>query len=221
MARQKNGSILGEMSGKVGNVVLTRWKDIKIVKSCPTPVRKGKESVKQLKQRALFRSVMEFLSCLGKRAVNLGFQLPKNAKITASNAAASYHLQHAVSGKYPEYYIDLEKVRLSKPLNRTEEGLNAKFSSKGKGMSVQWELNSFPEKTTRLDDRAIVVAFNGTRGIGLSYNEDNILRSSLSYSFACPDRFVGDEIFCWMFFVSANGKRVSETQYLGSVTLRA
>ncbi|MNL80150.1 hypothetical protein D3C87_2069230 [compost metagenome] len=46
-----------------------------------------------------------------------------------------------------------------------------------------------------------------------------ITRSALKYKMLVPFDFVGDEIHLWMYFVSPSGKSVSNSDYLGKITV--
>jgi hypothetical protein len=223
MGKVGTGSVLGDMSGKVGSIVITQWKETTVVKSLPTKTKRGKKSLEQARQRTLFETVGSFLRPVGDGVISVGYQLSgKSKKITPANAAASYHMLNTVRGDYPDYKIDFSKVKLSRPIHFTEQGWNAKFSAeKGLKLSVDWELNSFPDKFTRLDDIAIIVIFDITADRVLTQRsyKGGLLRSELQYSFSGVHRDIGHEVCCWMFFISADGKRVSETEYLGTVKM--
>jgi hypothetical protein len=215
----RSGSPLGDMSGKIGTIVLTYYKTIPVVKGLPTKTKKV--SPKQLNQREIFATVQTFLS-KASGTIALGYQLPPKTANTEMNIATSYHLQNAVVGEYPDYYIDLSKVKLSKPIRSIEKGWNTEFTA-GKNLfgEVSWEMNPFPDKATRWDDRAVIVIYSDTHKN--FYRHEGVLRRDLSYSFTDRDReyFAGHEIFCWLFFISADGKFVSETEYLGMIKMPA
>lgn len=211
----RSGSPLGDMSGKVGPMVLTSWKSIAVVKSLPAKTKKV--SPNQESRRTLFKCVMQFLEG-AKDVIKLGYQLPKKATMSEMNMAASHHLLNAVVGEYPDYHIDLSKVKLSQPIKSTENGWKAEFTG-GKNLAceVSWELNPFPEKVTRRDDKAVAVVYDSTSGRFL-YNATNE-RSALSCSFSDLRKFEGHDIFSWLFFISADGRFVSETKYLGMIKM--
>jgi hypothetical protein len=211
----RSGSPLGDMSGKVGTIVLTKWKGINVVKSIPSKAKKV--SFLQLRQRNLFKSVMQFLEGVTD-VIKLGYQLPKNAAMSEMNMAASYHLLNAVVGEYPDYSIDLSKVKFTNPITSTEKGWNSKFTGgKNLAFEVNWELNPFPEKVTCRNDNAVVVIYDSTSR-KFMYEATNE-RSALSYSFSELIGLTGHDFYGWLFFISADGKRVSETEYLGMIRM--
>lgn len=211
----RNVSILGDMSGKIGTVILTTWKEIAVVKSLPS--KKGKPSIGQTRQIDLFSTVMNFLKMVS-HVIKIGYQLPKKAKMTELNAATSYHMLNAVIGEYPDYSIDLSKVKFSNGLRSTEGSWNAQFDGgEGRYAAVTWELNPFPEKTTQLDDHAVIIFYNETKKRFFVF--EGIQRSALGFTFSNNVAYTGNRLFCWIFFTSADGKLVSETEYLGMVEM--
>ena len=105
------------------------------------------------------------------------------------------------------------------PLRPTENGWNAQFSLLEEGgMSVSWEINDFPETSTRLDDEAVAVFFkNDHRGKFSVINAGQ--RRNLGFRYKRRLYEIGAEYFCWLFFISADGKLVSETKYLGMLKM--
>jgi hypothetical protein len=131
---------------------------------------------------------------LPKGLIKRSYQLPENANCTAKNAMTKQVWSNALSGKYPDHYIDLSLVKFSNPLRPTEKLRNAKLAIVDDELQVSWELNPLPNKTTRFDDEVYVVCFD--------IEEEN---SGHHYCF-------------WLFVLSADGKRVSETQFLNTIT---
>jgi len=212
-------SVLGNLSGKIGNVILSTWCGLDTIKEVSGERKKGKFSIKLARQNELFKITGKFLTdSSGENLFKKGFQLRKNEHINPTNAATSYHMLNAIAGEYPEYSIDLTKVKFTRVLHSTETGWNAQFVSEEDDLKVQWELNSFAEKTTRLDDEAFVVFYNSTAKRFVTI--DGLQRSSLSCTFppSFKKKMAGHDIFSWLYFISANGKLVSETEYLGMIT---
>ena len=110
MAKNTNG-ILGEISGKVGDVVYTNWKGVPCVRSKPGP-RKKKSSPTQLAQQASFRIIQTFLPPLGD-LLSISFS-EQSPKMTAHNAAMQHKLKAAITGNYPELAIDPARVLISR-----------------------------------------------------------------------------------------------------------
>lgn len=212
-------SVLGRISGKIENIVVTKWKTQDVVKSTPSVRKKRKKlSTEKAESEHSFKVVQEFFYGIDTSVINMGYQLRKKDRMTAMNAAASYHLLNAVTGKYPDCGIDLTKVKFSRPLRSTENGYNVLFNdSEDGGFIINWELDPFPEKTTQLDDEAVIVFYDKTTGH--FFSDRGIQRSSKAYKRSVLSFMTGHDIACWIFFVSADKKLVSETEYLGTLTM--
>lgn len=219
MGRVTRGSVLGRIKGKVGTIVLTEWKGEGVVKATPRTRRKRKKiTAEKAASEQQFKVVQEFMYGIDTDVINMGYQLRKKDRMTAMNAVTSYHLLNAVTGKYPDCSIDLTKVKFSRPLRSTENGYNVSFAKSAEGgFTINWQLNPFPEKTTQLDDEAVVV-FYDTK-IGQFFTTDRVQRNSLTCKRGKITKLIGNDFACWIFFVSADGKLVSETEYLGTLTM--
>ncbi len=192
---------------------------IGVVKSTPSKNWKSKKlSEREKQQQHLFSLVNGFLTGMDNKILNTGYQFSGNSKMTAFNAALSYHIKHAVSGEYPDYRIEMDKVKLSRPVRSTENGWNSIMTAeKDKGLVISWELNPFPDRNTRTDDQAVIVFYDKNREMFLLRN--GIKRSLLTFTLTPLIYSAGHELYCWIFFVSADGKRVSETEYLGRLKM--
>jgi hypothetical protein len=217
MATRRSNSPFGDYHGTVGTVVLSEWNSIPVMRSRPTK-RKKKGSQKQQQQSKILGLVNMFL-ITAKDIINLGFQKPKLAKMSQYNAAVSYHMQNAVFGDPADPQLNLSKVKLSCPICQTEPAWNpGLFLEPGGRIIVRWEQNPFPQKYTQLNDKVNIV-FYYSNGRRFSFHRDSCVRSDSSYTYTIPYGKPGDEVYCYMFMVSQDGKRVSETEYLGMVSL--
>lgn len=221
MAVRIKGSVMGDFKGKVGDAVMVAYKGMFVIKSKPVSYRCSANVKKQGSSKAIFKSVMEFLNSVGSDVFHIGFQLPKKSRMTALNAATSYHLLHALEGEFPDYRIDLTKVKFSRPLLSLENGYQAVVENGEKFyVALRWGLNPFPAKSTQLDDKAVIVTYNTNRN-NFDVSEDHPRRDALGFELLRNLGKAGDELYIWLFFISDDKKRVSETQYLGTITLIA
>lgn len=213
MGRAQNSSLLAGVRGNVGPVSVSGVKKQSIVRIRPGRKSKKKGS-KSTPQQDILKVVGRFFRTLPAGFFKKGYQLSAKATCSPLHASTSYHMKHAVTGEYPNLSIDLSKVKFSDPRRAVENGWNAEFNSLGpEGLSINWEINPYPEKTTQLDDEAIIIFYNLKRN-GFRYVE-GILRSDYSYTFPAIPSNRGNDVACWIFFVSADKKLVSDTQYLG------
>jgi hypothetical protein len=222
MAVQRGAGALGNVTGKVGTVVMCRWRVLWIMKSSPSKITEAKVTVKQIENRALFKATMNFFSIVSaNNKLFDAFQLKPKEKITKVNAAISYHLTHAIVGEYPDYAIDLSKLRFSRALRSTENGYRAKFTIEGLQAKITWQLNPYREKNTQLSDRAVLFFYFSVENVDevIIKHDDGAQRSALSSERRFPKSLIGAQLHCWIYFRSEDGKLVSDTEYLGALTV--
>jgi len=65
-------------------------------------------------------------------------------------------------------------------------------------------------------DKVTVVVYNPARD-RFVLARTSVMRSALTYTLQLPLDYEGDEVNVWMNFVSANGKAVSNSTYLGEM----
>jgi len=216
-------SIFGEIKGKVGREVICGHRSQTVIKSAPGKRLKEKEKTKRVKDKALFKLVNvivgKLTKLLPKGLIKKTYQLPENAKYTARNAMTAQVWADALTGKYPDHYIDLSLVKFSNPLRSTEKARNAKLAIVDDELQVSWELNPLPEKTTRLDDVVYVICFDTDKTVVGLLSYKTVHRSDLLCSEKLFFHTSGHQYCFWLFLLSADGKRVSATQSLGTVII--
>jgi hypothetical protein len=217
MATRRNASILGDFNGRIGTVVLSKWKGTSTMRGVPIKRKNKKSSKKQTHQNTIFSKVEYFLRSAAT-VISIGFQQQKKAKITALNAATSFHMLNAVIDDPADPYIDLAKVKFSCPIWSTQPAWNpVLLAEEGRKIIVTWELNPFPQKCTQLSDKVFLLFYDKQKDRFLT-SEGRVNRAAMSCSCTLMKN-TGIELYCYMFMVSADGKLVSETEYLGMVKL--
>lgn len=205
--------ITGAYSGKVGNVVGSRWRNVDYIRSLPRPSGKP-ASPAQLTQRARFAMAVAFLSPI-KDLLNLGFSDSEQATATGYNVALSHLLRTGMTGDYPEVEIDYTKVQISRGSLATPVGLD--FSETGPGeVTVSWQplTNSF---NAFADDSVVVLVYNTDKAFFSVYEDAE--REDGSLLFELPEAFSGDELEAWVFMGHRDGKLTSNSLYAGQITL--
>jgi uncharacterized protein DUF6266 len=217
MGKNKSRSILGDYTGKISTVVLSSYRGTPTMRSLPAPSSKAASS-KQLRQRDIFKIVGEICRPV-KDIIKIGYQLPKKSAMSPLNAAASYHMKNCIGGTAANPHFEFANFRLSKPMRKTQQAWNAKVSAEGGNMiNVNWELNPYPQKCAQLNDKVIIVFYNAKTHRFFSFR-NACRRSDLAFSYTFNETCTGHDFFCYMFMVSADKKLVSETAYLGMVTI--
>lgn len=211
-----NPGVFGTFNGKVGSVVASKWKGLNVVKNFPEKSSKPK-SEPQRSQTSQFGLVGSFLK-KASGLISIGYQGVSGA-VTPWNIALQYHLKEAITGTYPNFQLNYEMVRLSLDDNLMNPAPSAKaVALVGMTVKVSWIMEANANKSTLPTDKAYILLYNPAKKKSMSVT-GNVLRSGLSIDLPMPSYFTGDVLYGWLFFTSANGKVVSDTQYLGSVTI--
>lgn len=208
-----NHGITGGFSGKVGPVVGANWNGIDFMRSRSNNFSDAK-SAAQLDQRARLTTIIEFLKPL-KDILRVGFK-SKAVRMTAYNAATSYHMENALMGTSPDYQIDYSRVMVSQ--GKLPGALNpAAFLGSPAEIWFTWENNS-AKIGARADDKAVLVVYNAARQKAISYLGGST-RIGGSQSINLPDSFSGDEVHCYISFQNAGQSVISNSQFIGSLVV--
>jgi hypothetical protein len=217
MAILQQGS-LGVFTGKVGALVISKWKDKYVGKSTPKPSAK-KATDLQLSQQAKFRIAGEFMRMF-RSEVHFSFQKPPK-NMTAMNYAMWYNLHHSIDGVYPDFTLNYSKVKLSKPADYSTEidnGFNVAVKIEGRKIKVTWEEDDMVDNdATSPTDRAYCFIYHPEKSISTAVPLSP-QRSDLALTVNLPSFFAG-EVQVWLLFMSDDLKFVSETEHLGEFTI--
>ncbi|MBE9599465.1 DUF6266 family protein [Pedobacter sp. MC2016-24] len=205
MGKYKKG-ILGPFRGKVGNVVGAIWRGIQYLKSLPD-VSGANPTPAQLNIRAKLTLITGFLRNL-KADIDVGYQQFKKG-ITPMNAAVSYHLKYAVKGvNAANYTIDYDKVMVSVGKLPAVEDYELVVDAPGK-IKYTWT-HTLEADDPSLTDRLRLVVYNPAKDKWVML-KNAAARSAKTYTLNVPALFGGDDVYTWMYFVSLDGKQVSDS----------
>lgn len=202
--------VLGGFSGKVGPATGSSWRHLDILKG-PSSKKIKKENL--LPQNFMLDVLSRFLKPF-RSFIRIGFYHKKN-KDSPFNRAMHYNWDRAVIGVAPNYQIDYKKIILSRGPREPAWAARAILENETQ-MKITWEI---PE-TTKIkligNDRAVVLIYNERTEKVLS--STTAIRSDLSVSIYIPMKDQNSNLYLWMFFVSADGKSVSNSDYIGSLS---
>lgn len=205
---------MGSFTGKIGNIVITKWKKKLVGRGAPGKATK-KPTDPQLLHRTKFSLISQLLSH-NRAAINIGYQ-SANKKFTPVNAALKYHFKKVITGTAPNYHIDYSQFKLTLPYSKNEIGDGLKVSAileSTRIMKIRWLQSLYPNYLTMVDDLAHLVFYNPERNKSF-FVRQGARRDALEITIQLPGRFSKQQIYGYLFFVSANGKLVSATHYLG------
>ncbi len=220
MGKYENG-ILGEFNGKVGNVVGSNWKGISYMRAKSKTTNK-KSSEKQIIQRAKFQYVSNFVQPL-QPVIQVGFKSQEIQK-SPRNAAMSEILNYTLMGEYPSFSINFGQLKIAKgSLDLPSEYAvslqdgRALFTWSTKGNSEDNQDNSTWTQFL-LQNNVILVTL--ADGYTPKYTMYNYKRSDGTGDLGLPVAPSGTVVHCYLaFFADDGSKRVSNSVYVGSVTV--
>ena len=210
--------ILGGFSGLVGTVVGATWRGIDVMRSRPKKSNKP-ATLPQMVQRDTFALMMSFLGEI-KDLIKLGFQ-SHTSGMTPFNAAFSVNMEHGITGMYPALAINYPQIVISKGGLRDLVGLGA-TSTEAAEIDFTWTNNTptvpagQPASPSATDKLTVCVYCPIVDEF--AYVESVVARTAATYTMSLPANFSGEACHAWCFFVSANGKKVSDSEYI-SITV--
>lgn len=210
MSKIKPGQI-GEFSGKIGQVVVSKWKSLTVGRSVPR--KSGKKITEaQAIQRSKFGLITNFISKFAA-IIDVGFPLLKGNQ-SPRNMATSLNLKNAIIGLFPDFKIDFEKVILAAgKLNGVFNPVAASVPDSAT-ISVNWTLNEVDQNGTSPDDNVAVMVYNPDLDAAQT-NQFLAKREDLTATIRLPYAYAGHEVHVWMVLISVDGKSASGSTYLG------
>ena len=204
--------ILGGFSGKVGTVVGSSWKGLSYMRGQAQSV-KNPRTAKQMAQRDKFALALSFIRPI-QSFIKVGF---KTYAVHQSefNAAMSYTLKNAIKGTYPSFTIDFAQAMVSR--GSLAKPLNIQKQNNDNEIAVSWQDNS--GTANALDtDFAMIMAYNADKQEAV-YDMTSTCRGDEGSSLRYPSDWVGDTVHVYLAFVSEDGTLVSDSEYVGSMTI--
>jgi hypothetical protein len=208
-----NQGILGGVSGQVGNVIGGTWKGIDYLRIKPSSVANPRTEG-QVDQRTKFSTALLFLQPMTD-FLRTGFKLYAN-KMTQFNAAMSYNLNNAITGAYPNFMIDYASALVSRG-NLTGAANGAASSPSAGSVEVTWTDNSASGSAVATD-KSLIVLLNTSRGEAI-FTSAGPERSVGSATIPVPSEYSGESVEVFLGFISADGTKVANSVYLGSVAV--
>jgi hypothetical protein len=206
-------SVIGVLSGKIGQVVGATWKGISVLKVAPASVA-NPQTDKQLAQRAKVKATMAFLQPL-TQFVRIGWR-EFAVKMTAMNAAFSYTIQNAILGTYPNFTINYPNALVSK--GNLAPALNQAAASTVAGTVLfTWTDNS-DEMGAATTDTSLLVVYNPVKNQAVFF-AGLAERADATQAVTVPNSFSGDLVHCYIGFQSVDGFVLSNSKYAGAITV--
>lgn len=206
---------LGGFQGQLGTAYGCFWRLMDLIKAMPRKVKRP-PTENQLPARLKMTLMTSFLARL-KKVIITGFKNETAAGQSAMNIAVSYNLNNAITGISPDYTIDFPKLLLSKG-NLPLPLLITATPEVGAKVNFEWQANYAGSDNGSDDDKATFIVYNETASQFIILT-GVIERAELQYSMQLPPPFVGDTVHCYLCFVSANGKEVTNSKYVKEIVV--
>jgi hypothetical protein len=203
--------ILGGFSGTVGTVVGGNWKGISYMRS-KSGKRSGGHSPAQLAQQAKFKLAMEFLQPFSG-LFSLSFR-DYAVKMTGINNAMQWLLGNCITGVYPSFAIDYSKVLVSR--GDLPNGASPAAVLNGNAIDFSWADNSGTGHAKSTDQLLLVAWCAELKQVEWQLNAAKRSDAAGSLSVA---RFAGSEVQTWMGFMSADGRYIASSVFMGEFTV--
>jgi hypothetical protein len=205
-----NEGILGFFRGKVGRVIGSVVRGVHYMKGLGD-IRTDNPTPTQLDQRLKFALMTAFMKPL-KTLIQSGFQTTKTGP-SALNLALSANLKHAVTGVSPNFTVNYEKFIFSTGSLPKAVGAGLATQDDAK-LEFSWGMFGNMPPT----DQATLLVYNPIQRTYVTLPAAAV-RSALKYTLQLPTDFTDQLVHGWICFISADKKSVSDTVYLGSLTL--
>ena len=212
MTKIKEG-ILGPGSGKIGPVVAGTWKGIPYLRLTPKIKKNRKRSQGQIENQEKFDYVNQLLVPFHPY-VTIGFKHEAERK-TEISAAFSVNFHHAIVGVFPNLSIDYSKLVLS--VGKLP-GLTGVIMERVDPDILKLSWPKIDSKYAIFNDQVILVAYcpelkkvDGFVG--------GVKRTEKECTLKLEPKMRGKVIEVYVFVMSIDQKKISNSQYLGSMNM--
>nr|WP_068892134.1 DUF6266 family protein [Pedobacter panaciterrae] len=202
----------GGFQKKTGALV-GRWlKGQNVITAIPHPSKKPPTEA-QLNQRAKFRMLVSFLRPLSQ-LVKVGFKDAHVEKQSAWNAAYVYNYKRAITETGSVITMNYSKVVYSLGLLSPPFNAYAMTSAEEPGI-IEFAWDAYAGNGAPTDMITAMIYSEPLDRFVILTNA--AARSALTFNLPVPPDFSGQQVYCYLSFVSANGKSTSNSVYLGRV----
>ena len=207
------GGIDYDMIGRTGNHVGRRVKGENIISMRPAKSNRPPTPL-QYDQRLRFGLVTHTLSEMSE-FIKIGFQ-DYDAGMSPMNAAVANNLDKAVTGVSPNYVLDYPKVLFSRGKLAGANAMEVATLTPAQ-LDFAWLANT-GTFTGSATDKVAFIVYNPLKD-QYAYSFGAATRATLSYDMSLPADFSGDTVQVYTAFVSADGKEVSTSLFIGATAV--
>ena len=203
----KNG-ILGPMQGKIANVVGYDLNGQPILRTIGKRTKPLTDKQKNTNQQ--MKVIMDFIKGM-KPLLQTGFNpLAKGTTCNYHNLTIKYNLPNAVTGFYPNVYVDYANFVISK--GNLPQPVSPAMTFNDDKIVVTWDTSQlqWPENT----DRIMILAYApATKAQTFTYS--GAMRNAGQESLLIPAHMQNQLLHVYISFVSDDRTRAADSLYLG------
>jgi hypothetical protein len=200
-------AVMGEFSGKLGNVVGMKRNGQGVVRAYNARPKNPDSYLHRIQQKK-FSVAGKFVKPL-QPVFKIGWK-PAASGMTPVNAAMRYILRNALTGDYPDFTVDAAKVMISYGSLLKPMGVEASIAAKT--ITVKWADNTETDRTMETD-RVLIAVHNPKLAEALCV-PDAAKRIELAATVTVSAHWDGDVFNVYLGFVSKDGKYASDSVHI-------
>lgn len=213
MGRIRQGAN-GGFRGKAGSVVGSSWKGVDYIKGLPKKSSKPPTQA-QLETQAKFKLLMRFLTSVNM-FLQVGFGQKQSNRSTPANTAFQFNLGKAITGAYPNYTLDYANISFSDGALFSAGTVTSVFDTDK--IDITWD-TTLSDRLNKLgDDQLFILGYHPEKNEFLT-TDDVPLRATGTATMPVPLHLRQGDIHVWYFMADRTEKYVSNTSYLGLITV--
>lgn len=200
----------GPLKGKIGNLVFYLLNGQPVVRTIGDP---GKPSKNQKGNQQAMSVTMKAVKSM-KDFINSSFELEARGTIrNPFNLAVSYNKKHALTGEYPNIKVDYSKIVLS--YGNLPLAADLKMVKTDTGVLLSWDLDN--EDFDALNNDMVMLMLHHPSSQKSTIALNACRRDAGQHFIPVSDALLNEPIEGYICFKSANGKRISDSAYLGNL----
>jgi len=190
-----------------------RWRHLTLGRSRPGKTRRKKGTLPQKSHRSKLGVLSRYLSRF-VFVVRDGYNT-KRMNMTSMNAAVKENFHSAVTGEFPNITVESSLITLSKgTLDNVYRPIVVQ--EENGSVAIKWTQPERQKLGVEDHDKVHVVLYNDVLRLRrLFYRDDLAMRADSFVDLTNIVRYMKAPIHIWIFMVSADGKRPSNSRYLG------
>ena len=203
--------INGPFSGGVGNAVGASWKNKSYIRSYAAKISNPRSDLQQ-DHRQKIAVTMKFLKPL-TQFLKVGFKNYADT-MTEMNSAMAWNYHNALQGIYPNNTIDYSTALVAR--GNLPPALNQAAASTVAGTILFTWIDNSDETGATPFDKTLLVVYNPGKNQAVTFNELR-KRADVTQTVRVPNYFSGDQVHCYIAFITVDGQMLSNSKYAGTI----